>query len=272
MLDPMTVASIADELLAAYDGATTMPPITASRPGFDVDGAYEVLAELAARRQAAGWLPVGRKIGFTNRTIWEAYGVDAPMWAHVWDRTVLDAPDGHVTVDLAPLVQPRLEPEVVVGLRRPVPVTDDPSRVLAAVEWIAPGFEIVQCHYPNWRFTLADCIASFGLHARLVVGPRVIIDQTHRDHLAAVLASFEATLARDGIVVDSGVGSNVLGSPALALEHLAELLDRRAESPALTGGEMITTGTITDAAPLEPGHTWTSNYGELGLEGLTLTT
>lgn len=272
MLDPTTVASIADELLAAYDGASTLPPITASRPELDLDDAYDVLTELAERRQAAGWKPVGRKIGFTNRTIWKAFDVDAPMWAHVWDRTVLDAPNGWVTVDLTPLVQPRLEPEVVFGLRGPVPVTDDPTEVLAAVEWVAPGFEIVQCHYPDWRFTLADCTASFALHARLIVGRRLIVDQTERDHLAAVLASFEATLARDGIVIDRGAGTNVLGSPALALAHLAEVLDHRAESQSLTAGELVTTGTITNAAPLDPGHTWTSNYGELGLEGLTLTT
>jgi 2-keto-4-pentenoate hydratase len=92
------------------------------------------------------------------------------------------------------------------------------------------------------------------------------------DRGVAMLASFEATLARDGIVIDRGVGSNVLGSPALALAHLAKVVDRRAESAGLTAGELVTTGTITDAAPLEPGHTWTSNYGELGLEGLTLKT
>jgi 2-oxo-3-hexenedioate decarboxylase len=272
MLNPTTVASIADDLLAAYEGASTLPPITESRPELDVDGAHDVLAELGARRRAAGWIPVGRKIGFTNRTIWAADGVDAPMWAHVWDRTVVDEPGGQVAVDLTPFVQPRIEPEVVFGLRGPVPVTDDPCEVLAAVEWMAPGFEIVQCHYPDWRFTLPDCTASFALHARLVVGRRVVIDQSDRKRLAAVLASFEATLTRDGLVIDRGVGSNVLGSPALALAHLAEVLDRRPEWPALTAGELITTGTITDAAPLEPGHTWTSSYGELGLEGLTITT
>ena len=34
---------------------------------------------------------------------------------------------------------------------------------------------------------------------------------------------------------------------------------------------MITTGTITDAWPVAAGETWTSDYGELGIEGLTLT-
>jgi hypothetical protein len=32
----------------------------------------------------------------------------------------------------------------------------------------------------------------------------------------------------------------------------------------------VTTGTITDAWPVAAGETWSSDYGALGLEGLTL--
>ena len=42
------------------------------------------------KREARGERPIGRKIGFTNRTIWAEYGVYAPMWGHVYDRTVHD--------------------------------------------------------------------------------------------------------------------------------------------------------------------------------------
>jgi 2-oxo-3-hexenedioate decarboxylase len=41
--------------------------------------------------------------------------------------------------------------------------------------------------------------------------------------------------------------------------------------PSLAAGEAITTGTITDAWPLERGQTWRSDYGALDLPGLTLT-
>ena len=122
-----------------------------------------------------GWQPVGRKIGFTNRTIWQRYDVDQPMWAHVWRETVHHAPDGTATVSLACTAEPRLEPEVVFGLNGPVACSDDPREVLRAVDWIAPGFEIVQSHFPGWKFTSPDCTAAFGLHRALVVGPRTAI-------------------------------------------------------------------------------------------------
>ena len=113
------IAAIADALLAAFDGGTQLAPITESMPDFDVPRAYDVLHEIERRRVARGWRPVGRKIGFTNRTLWPRYGVYQPMWAHTWRETVIHAHDGAATVSLARMVEPRIEPEVVFGLRGP---------------------------------------------------------------------------------------------------------------------------------------------------------
>jgi 2-oxo-3-hexenedioate decarboxylase len=261
---------IADALIAAYDTATTLPPITATVPDFSVADGYTVLHDIEARRRAQGWQAVGRKIGFTNRTIWPRYGVYQPMWAHVWTRTVHFARDGKAVLPLSGLVQPRIEPEVVFKLKGPVPLTDDAAAVLASVEWMAPGFEIVQSHCPNWKFTAADCAAAFGLHGALVVGAPLAVTDANRAALAAALPAFELTLSRGDTVIDRGVGANVLGSPALALAHLARLLADQPQSPKLAAGEIVTTGTVTDAWPVAAGEVWTSDYGVLGINGLAL--
>ena len=265
-----TVAVVADALQAAHASGSSLAPITGWLPEFDVAAAYEVLHELELRRVAQGWRPVGRKIGFTNRTIWPRYGVYQPMWAHVWRETVVDAPDGQATMSLARMVEPRIEPEVVFGLAGPVPVSDDARHALEAIAWIAPGFEIVQSHFPGWKFKAPDCTAAFGLHAALVVGPRIPVTQANRYALADALPMFELTLRHDGRIVDRGVGANVLGSPALALAHLARVLSGQPDAAPLAAGEFVTTGTVTDAWPIAPGQTWTSDYGALGLPGLTL--
>ena len=265
------LTAIADRLITAYDSAALLEPITASRPDFSVAEAYEVLAEVEARRRAAGWQPLGRKIGFTNRTIWDRYGVWQPMWAHVWTRTVHEAQDGRATLPLDKLVQPRLEPEVVFKLKAPVPLTEDPLAVLECVEWIAPGFEIVQSHFPDWKFRAPDCTAAFGLHGALIVGAPLPVTDANRAEIATLLPTFEATLSRGGEVVDRGLGANVLDSPALALADLARVLSEQPQFPPLAAGEIVTTGTITDAWPIAPGETWTSDYGNLGLQGLTVT-
>ena len=261
---------IADALIAAYDTATTLPPITATAPDFSVADGYAVLHDIETRRRAQGWTAVGRKIGFTNRTIWPRYGVYQPMWAHIWTRTVHFARDGKAVLPLSGLVQPRIEPEVVFKLKGPVPLTDDAAAVLASVEWMAPGFEIVQSHFPNWKFTAADCAAAFGLHGALVVGAPLAVTDANRAALAAALPAFELTLSRGDTVIDRGVGANVLGSPALALAHLARLLADQPQSPKLAAGEIVTTGTVTDAWPVAAGEVWTSDYGVLGINGLAL--
>lgn len=260
------VVAIANELLRARVTGEPVEPFSQRHPDFDLGDAYEVLREIARARAADGWRAVGRKLGFTNTTIWELYGVDAPMWAHMWDQTVVYANDNAATVDIAELREPRIEPEVVFKLRSAPPASDDPVEMLPHIEWMAPGFEVVSSPFPGWKFALADATAAFGMHGRLVVGDPVNVT----DQIADSLRSFTATLSRDGSVVDRGVGANVLGNPALALGYLARVVATQADQPQLQAGEVITTGTITNAFPVARGETWSSDYGDLGLAGLTV--
>ena len=62
------------------------------------------------------------------------------MWAHIYAHTVHR---GAATLALEGFAQPRIEPEIVFGLRGPVPVDGDARAMLEAVEWIAPGFEVL---------------------------------------------------------------------------------------------------------------------------------
>ena len=264
------VDDLASRLIAAYDSARTIAPITDEAADFDVAAAYDVLFEIERRRRAQGWVPVGRKIGFTNRTIWQRYGVYDPIWAHTWTHTVHRATDGRATLALDGFVQPRIEPEVVFRLCGRVPDTNDPQEILRRVEWIAAGFEIVQSHYPDWKFKAPDCTAAFGLHGALVVGTPVPVTDVNRATLAAALPKFELTLRNGESVIDRGIGANVLDSPALALSHLARVLAQQPKFAPLAAGEIVTTGTVTDAWPVVRGETWSSDYGELDLPELRL--
>jgi 2-keto-4-pentenoate hydratase len=152
-----------------------------------------------------------------------------------------------------------------------VPPSADARQVLRCVEWLAPGFEIVQSHFPDWKFAAPDCTAAFGLHAALLVGTPVEVTDANRDALAEALPRFRLTLSQADTLVDRGTGSDVLDSPALALVHLARVLATQPQFAPLTAGEVITTGSLTDAWPVRPGETWTSDYGELGIGGLTAT-
>jgi 2-oxo-3-hexenedioate decarboxylase len=157
---------------------------------------------------------------------------------------------------------------VVFHLKAPLAATDDALAALACVDWIAPGFEVVQSPFPGWKFQAPDCTAACGLHGALVVGAPLAVTEANRAAIAAALPAFEATLYRDTTRVDQGRGANVLDSPALALAMLSRVLADQPRFPSLAAGETVTTGTLTDAWPVAPGETWFSGYGDLGLEGL----
>jgi 2-oxo-3-hexenedioate decarboxylase len=270
-MNAAAIHAIASRLIDAQERVATIPPIAATTAEFDVDAAYDVLLAIESHRIAQGWRPVGRKIGFTNRTIWSRYGVYQPMGARVWSHTVQNATSGRARQSLARFVQPRIEPEVVFKLAAPVRPGANARAVLAATEWIAAGFEIVQSHFPDWKFDAADCTAAFGLHGALIIGEPYALDATNCEEILALLPTFRATLRKADVVVDTGVGANVLDNPALAVAHLAGVLAQHPGHPPLAAGEIVTTGTITDAWPVAAGETWSSDYGELPLRAFALT-
>ena len=236
-----------------------------------VDGAeagYRIAARLHAGRMAAGWRPLGRKIGFTNRGIWARYGVFQPIFGMVYDRSVTLAPDNSATLSLAGFAQPRMEPEICFGLKHSPPRSRDPEALLAAIEWVAHSIEIVQCVHKDWKMQVGDSTAANGLHGALIVGRKLPVAGIAG--LVAKLPALAVTLRNGARVVDRGLGSNVLDSPLLALAHLIEILAAQSDFPQLAAGEIVSTGTMTDAAPVAPGETWSTEITGFDLPGLTL--
>lgn len=247
------------DLLAHADSGQPWP--AAEAPFTDRLGAYGAALAVRELRIARGERPRGFKIGFTNRTIWPRYNVFAPIWGTVYDTT-LSLCEGEGSLDLAHTCQPRLEPEAVFGFRA-TPARDvDAQALFDALDWVAPGFEVVQSHRDAWRFTAPDTMADNGLHARLLVGARQPVRQVARDAgaLHAVLAAATVTLWRDDDVVDRGHGAHVLDSPLAALLHFVRELRALPGAPDIQPGDVVTTGTWTDAWPVRAGERWTAQF------------
>lgn len=266
-VEPMNNRSAcADDLLAARSSARLMPLPSDRSPAFDLEAGYAVADEIRRRRIASGERPAGYKIGFTNRGIWERYGVHAPIWGPVWDSSVEFIGANEATVSLAPFVQPRLEPEIVVGLARAPRAGMSVAHIAGCIDWVAHGFEIVHTHFNGWRFRAADTTADFALHGRLLVGPRVPIASF--DDAPSQLASIDFVLLRDGEEVDRGHSSIVLDGPLHALRIWIEAMAVHTPTWPMEAGDIVTTGTITDAAPMQPGERWQSRLSEPLLCGL----
>jgi 2-keto-4-pentenoate hydratase len=263
------MTSAAETILEAFSSRQLIGLLTDADPRLDQNGAYEIAREAHDRRVRLGENPVGRKIGFTNRAGWAEYGVRAPIWGYCYDSTLSYAEDAQASLRIGHLLQPRIEPEIQLHFARTPPVTGDEGTILACVDWIAQGFEIVQCPFPDWGFRAADAIAALALHGALVVGPRIAVSDV--EDCADRLASFTISLARNGVAQASGSGANVLDSPILAFARLAEVLAEQPEFEPVRAGEIVTTGTLTTPQPIAPGETWSTTLDGIDLPGLSIT-
>ena len=231
---PIKEYELAEALLRAGAAGTLVePPV--GREELTMDDAYAVGALIAGVRLKQGWRCRGWKVGFTNRRIWPRWGLDRPMVAPVYRETVFEAgADGDGRQAAAPVRVPagrraalRIEVEVVFGFE-----AAGPADVAAAPDWVALGTELVDCHYPGWELHPARSVADFGLHAGLVVGPRVA--PVSRRMLRG-LDGVSATLSAAGERLAEGNGHAVLGGPANVLAELRGSLAKRMAGYGLTG-------------------------------------
>lgn len=265
-LHPRTLAT---ELLAACDANARVPTVTSRDSAFSMADAFAVADQARAMRLDRGERTLGYKIGFTNRSIWPVYGVHEPIWGPVWSTTTRHLDGTAADVSLAGLSQPRLEPEIVFGFASSPRAGMSEAELTGCLAWVAHGFEIVHTHFDGWRFKAPDTVADFALHGRLYIGPRVPVGKFGQ--LGPELAELQVELQRDGEAIDRGQGSVVLDGPLNALRLWVDAMAAQPQRWPILPGDVVTTGTLTDAWPLEPGQRWQTVLSDTRLSGLKLT-
>ena len=243
---------IADEISKAISQTQQIVPFSKRGIFLSLQDAYDVAGLV---KESLGLPPeIGKKIGFTNRNIWDVYNVNEPIWGPITSKSVSFAETSFQKIDLSQFCEPRIEPEVVICLREKPRHYDEDLDIF--IDWIAPGFEIVDSIYANWSFALPDTIASGGLHGCLVIGKKLFINNdVERD-----LADLKVRLFKDASFEEEGTGANVLDGPVSAVRYLHKSLAAIKNQVLLSSGNIITTGTMTDAKPVFPGEKWTGKF------------
>lgn len=239
-----------------------------------VEDAYLIAHSLDTIRTAEGEIPIGRKLGFTNRLLWQRYGektrIAAPFWSTLFDSTVRFLDEAYTFQCLTGSLQPRIEPEVVFRLAKTPPPGATVAQMADCLEWMAHAVEIVVSPYPEWKFEASDAIAAMGLHGTLLVGEPRLLSAATRRNLGHLLANASVSLSCDDTIQSAGFGSNVWGSPLHALWQFHHQLRTQPDAQPLQAGEIITTGTWTDAYPVAAGQSWSTAFSGIGLTGLTV--
>lgn len=269
-MSPEQVESIAQELKSAYESGQMVEAQPSARPGFDLNAAYDVEAMLKRFRESAGHKSVGRKVGYANKAMWRVLKLETLVWGHMYDDTVHFADGNSATLAVPHPRSLKIEPEIVFGMKQTIGEGMDAAGALASAEWLAFGFEIIDCPYPDWKFQPSDFVASYGLHAALVIGEKKTVQPDQIPTLIEELARFKVRMKKNGEFVEEGAGKNSLKSPALCLAELGAAIARRFPSEPLSAGDIVSSGTLTAGHLTTSGDEWTADVEGISLPSLTL--
>lgn len=230
----------ADALIAARRErrpAGPLPPEIAPR---DETEAAAVQFEVAKRR---GALPVGGfKIGATGARMQDYLGIDHPCAGFmVWG----DIHRSDVSLPYAAFRNVAVECELAVRLGRPLPAGScTPEQAREAVAELFAAVEIVENRYGTppigdvKEIGTPTLIADQFYHAAAVIGPPG--DEWRRLDLVAI----EGRVLRDGKLVNSGKGAELLGDPLRGLAWLAAS-PVAAVFGGLRAGDFVMLGSVT---------------------------
>ena len=265
------IESLARELQAAHESGQMVVRPPSERPNFDLNTAYEVEATLKQFREARGHKAVGRKVGYANKAMWRVLKLETLVWAHMYEDTVHFSDGNSGDISIARPRSLKVEPEIVFGLKQSLKgEASDAHAALEASDWLALGFEIIDCPFPDWKFQPSDFVACYGLHAALVVGERLQMRPELIAKLVDELPRFKVRVSKGGEFIEEGSGKNSLKSPALCLAELGAAIAKRFPAQPLSDGEIVSSGTLTAGHLTTRGDLWTFEVEGLSLPSLTL--
>jgi 2-keto-4-pentenoate hydratase len=240
-------AAAARALRSARREGRTLDVLLSEQPGLSLADAYRVQDQVTTLRLADGERRAGWKLGYTSAVMRAQMGIEAPNFGPLTDAMLLSSP----AVLPGSALQPRIEPEIGLRLGRRLAGPCSISDVLGACDAALACLEVVDSVWSGYRFTLEDNTADGSSAAWVVVGPLLPLDD---------LASLPVALSADGSVVERGTGAAASGHPAAGVVWLAEQLAARGH--ALEPGDLVITGGLTSARPLEPGHRMSASFGD----------
>ena len=212
---------------------------------FSLSDAYRTALEIKEVRENKKEKASGIKVGFTNKTIWDKYSVNAPIYGFMYSSTVLNT---RQSFSPEKFLEPKFEPEIFFRLSKKPHSEMSDIDLIACCQSFGIGVELVQSIYKGWTFKLPDTVAGFGLHGQYKILEEMAIpsDENNRVVLIDQLKNFNLTLKKNSKVMEHGKSKNILEeSPLAALRSYIEFCETNIDWLILNGP--ITTGTITDA-------------------------
>jgi 2-oxo-3-hexenedioate decarboxylase len=257
-LDQNTIQQLAEHLENAELQAHDVTKITDDHPDMDWDDAYAIQDAIRQRKESRGQKTVGLKCGLTSHAKMKQMGVSTPVFGFVSDyMAVAEGSD----IKTAELIHPKVEAEICVVLKAALRGPGcHVGAVLAAIDFVVPGVEIIDSRYRDFKFDLKSVIADNTSASRFVVGGRA----RNADDLD--LRTLGVVMEKNGEIVAMAAGAAVMGNPAAAIAALANHLSARGQE--IPAGTFIMTGGVTEAIAVKPGDSVNVRFQDLGTVGM----
>jgi 2-keto-4-pentenoate hydratase len=208
--------------------------------------AYAVQERLTALRLGEGRHRIGWKLGYTSAAMREQMGVHEPNFGPLLDDMVVR--DGIA----GGYLHPRVEPEIGIVLAHDLAGTGlGLDEVAGAVAEVRACLEVVDSIWRDYRFTAAQNTADGSSAAGVVIGPALDVAPLACHRVAVELTGDGASLAS---ATAAAAGGHPLHGVAWLVEQLA------ARGQCLRAGELVITGGLTAAAPLQAGRTLAARF------------
>jgi 2-keto-4-pentenoate hydratase len=224
------------------------------KPASEAAG-YRVQTRTMALLQPMWGAHAGWKIGVTSRAMQNYLGISAPVAGRM-PSLYRRAPGAQVRH--AAHCRIGIETEIALVLKTPLEGPCSPDEAGRAVGSLHPGIELVDDRYGGdyAGVGVPAIVADFAFHAGFILGEAVA--GWERIDLSAVRGLTRA----NGIVMDEGVGRDVMGNPLAALAWLATRL--AALGTRLEAGEVIMTGSMPLPYWAKPGDRVESEIERIG--------
>ncbi len=214
--------------------------------------AYQVQDQSLANRLARGEKQVGIKMGFTSRAKMIQMGVDDMIWGPLTDDMFIEE-GGETPWDK--YVHPRVEPEIVFLLKKPLSGNVTLAEAMAAVEAVAPALEIIDSRYDNFKFSLEDVVADNCSSSGFTIG-------AWQSNVGDI-SNLGMVMEFDGQAVEIGSSAGILGNPWRSLAAAARVAGEVGKT--LPAGSIVLAGASTAAQALKPGVHVRLNCEKLGV-------